>query len=129
MRSRASGAGLLRAVISLIAAAAIVLGQDLTVEWKTSLSDLERRLPGLTGAGGAGVEAWRSDAEALRSSISSSLSANSQVEIPAALPLEPSHLQLEQQLNALKAAVEEIGECFGALSRGRQHRSERDPKS
>jgi hypothetical protein len=52
----------------------------------------------------------RSDAEALRFSIASTLSssANGQAEAPEALPAQPSHTQLEQQLNSLRAAVDQV---------------------
>lgn len=54
--------------------------QDMTVEWKASLSGLERRLPGLPSEG-ATVDTWRSDAEALRSSIASAAAAYENLDI------------------------------------------------
>ena len=106
---REIGMGLVRVVVSLVATIAIALGQDMTVEWKASVSDLERRLPGLRAEGGAAVDAWRFDAEALRSSIASAASsyADGKVQLPEALPAQPSHTQLEQQLSALSAAVDQ----------------------
>src|SRR5215470_13678340 len=94
--------------LSLLAVAVLALGQDLTVEWKASLSDLERRLPGLPAEGTA-VDNWRSDAEALRSSIASAAASNaeSKLPLPDALPVQPSHSQMEQQLRALGAAVDQ----------------------
>jgi len=93
--------------LSLLAVAVLALGQDLTVEWKASLSDLERRLPGLPSEGTA-VDNWRLDAEALRSSIASAAASNaeSKLPLPDALPVQPSHSQMEQQLRALGAAVD-----------------------
>ena len=108
-RMRGIGIGLVRVMVALIAAITIALGQDMTVEWKASLLDLERRLPGLPAEGGSGVDAWRSDAEALRSSIVSAASsyADGKVQLPEALPAQPSQKQLEQQLSALSAAVDQ----------------------
>jgi len=94
--------------LSLLAVAVLALGQDLTVEWKASLSDLERRLPGLPSEGTA-VDNWRLDAEALRSSIASAAASNaeSKLPLPDALPVQPSHSQMEQQWRALGAAVDQ----------------------
>src|SRR6202049_3753756 len=81
-----------------------------TMTWKESLADLERRLPGLPAEGGTAIDAWRSDAEALRSSIVSLAASNtgSQFHLPEPLPEHPSSQALAQQLNALKSAVDEI---------------------
>ncbi|MBV8820559.1 MAG: TonB-dependent receptor, partial [Acidobacteriaceae bacterium] len=92
----------------LLAVAGTGLAQDTTVEWKATLSDLERRLAALP-AQGAAVEAWRSDAEALRSSIAAGTSSfGGDMNLPGALPAQPSHAELEQQLRALSAAVEQL---------------------
>ena len=61
----AAGA-LVRVTSVMIAVAGIGFAQDMTVEWKATVSDLERRLPALPAEGTA-VDEWRSDAEALRS--------------------------------------------------------------
>jgi iron complex outermembrane receptor protein len=100
---------LVRIVPVLIMVAATGLGQDRTVEWKATVSDLERRLPALPEQG-TPVDAWRSDAETLRSSIAASASSYStaNVQIPEALPAHPSRTELEQQLRALSAAVDQV---------------------
>ena len=54
----------------LVGAVTLVAQQDSTVQWKAALQDLEQRLTALPPAGET-VEAWRSDAEAVRSSIAS----------------------------------------------------------
>lgn len=80
-----------------------VMAQDLTVAWKAALSDLERRWSRLPPEGPT-MEAWRADAEALRSSIARS-DVDGRIELPAPLPAQPSRAQLEAQLRALSAAV------------------------
>jgi iron complex outermembrane receptor protein len=89
--------------------AACGAAQDATIEWKAALSDLERRLPALPAAGPA-VDAWRNDADNLRSSILSAAGSDStlKVELPEPLPAQPSHAQLEQQFEALNSAVEQV---------------------
>jgi hypothetical protein len=76
-------------------------------EWKASLSDLERRLPGLPSQGTA-VDNWRCDAESLRSSIASTTASNaeSKLPLPDPLPIQPSHSQMEQKLRTLSAAAD-----------------------
>lgn len=92
----------------LSAAASLAPGQDLTVDWKSAATDLERRLPALPAEGSA-VDAWHSDAEVQRSSIASATASTpeSKVQLPDALPARPSHMDLERQLNALNAAVDQ----------------------
>jgi hypothetical protein len=53
-----TGIGLVRLAALLMLAMAAAIGQDMTVEWKASLADLERRLPGLPAEGTA-VDTWR----------------------------------------------------------------------
>ncbi len=83
--------------------------QDLTVQWKTSLQDLEQRLAGLPD-GGAPAAAWSADAESVRSSLASFAAANPgmKIQVPDALPNAPSHQALTQQLAQLNAAVSEV---------------------
>ena len=83
--------------------------QHTTVEWKVSLGELEQRLIGLPSEG-APVDAWRADAEDLRSSIASFTDSHPeiQVQLPGPLPEHPSHEALAQQLDALKAAVDQV---------------------
>ncbi len=78
--------------------------------WKESVVDLERRLPGLPAGGGPVVEAWRSDAEALRSSLASyaDIHPHAKLQMPEPLPEPPSSQVLAQQLSALMSAVDEI---------------------
>jgi iron complex outermembrane receptor protein len=93
----------------LISVGPVATAQYTTVEWKATLSDLERRLPALPPEGAA-VDNWRADAEALRSSVASAVSsyASTDIHVPEALPAQPSHEQLEQQLQALSAAVDQV---------------------
>lgn len=102
-------AGIQLAALILISVVAAATPQDMTVEWKATLSDLEHRLPGLP-AQGAGMDAWRADAESLRSSIASTISsyAEGNVQLPEALPAQPSHTQMEQQFQALSTAVDQV---------------------
>ncbi len=100
---------LVRVTSVMIAVAGIGFAQDMTVEWKATVSNLERRLPALPAEGTA-VDAWRSDAEALRSSIASAWGSYSaaNVQLPDALPSQPPHARLQQQLNALSTAVDQV---------------------
>ena len=86
-----------------------VVQQDSTVGWKISLGELKQRLIGLP-AEGAPVDAWRADAEDLRSSIVSFTDAHPevQVQLPGPLPVHPAHEVLSQQLDALRAAVDQV---------------------
>jgi len=80
--------------------------QDPTVAWKTSLTDLEARLPHLSGA--ADTAGWRADAESLRASLAAfaALHPSPALIVPGPLPAEPLAPALAQQLAALRAAVE-----------------------
>ena len=83
----------LTCIVALLAGSASSLaGQDSTVAWKASLADLERRLPGLPAEEGTAIDAWRSDAEALRSSIISFTASHpdSTFPLPEPLPERPS---------------------------------------
>jgi hypothetical protein len=105
---RTLGVELSRVALILILIAPMAAGQDKTGEWKASLTDLERRLPALPSEGAA-VDSWRADAEALRSSIASTGAsyAGDNIQLPEALPTQPSRSQLEQQVRALSAAVDQ----------------------
>jgi len=104
------GVRLARVTALLMLAVMAGSAQDITVEWKASLADLERRLRALPAEGGTAVEIWRSDAEALRSSIASAAGpyAEAKAQLPKPLPAQPSHAVMEQQLDGLKAAVDEV---------------------
>ncbi len=98
------------AVCSLIGAIALLGQQDLTVQWKVSLDDLERRLTGLTVETGSTLEELRLDTESLRSSIASFASSNPdmKIQVPAALPDSSSRQDLAQQVNQLNAIVTQV---------------------
>lgn len=83
--------------------------QDSTVQWKTTLQDLERRIAALPPSGPA-VDEWRSDAEALRTSIAELAEANPAMKINVPEPLGPSpdHRALVAQVDALNAAVNQV---------------------
>jgi iron complex outermembrane receptor protein len=105
----------IRTFIFYCLAGAIVLmaQQDLTVQWKASLQDLEQRLAALPpdgGAAGTAAAAWSTDAESLRSSLASFAAANPgiKLQVPDALPNSPSHQALTQQLAQLNAAVTQV---------------------
>jgi hypothetical protein len=94
------------ALFALASAGTLMAQQDSTVQWKTSLQDLEQRLASLPSEG-APVEAWRTDAEALRSSLASFADSSPalKIQVPDALPTSPDHQALTKQLDALNAAV------------------------
>ena len=52
----------------VLAAATLWAQPDLTVQWKSSLQDLERRVAALPESGPAVAE-WRADAESVRASM------------------------------------------------------------
>jgi iron complex outermembrane receptor protein len=95
---------------SLIGAVTLVAQQDLTVQWKATLQDLEHRVAGLPTDGGSAVAAWREDAESLRAAVAAFATANPamKLEVPDALPETPSHQALTQQLDQLNAAVTQV---------------------
>ena len=84
--------------------------QDLTVEWKSTLADLEQRLRSLPPEGGPSVEAWRSDAESLRSSLAAFAVSRPEIHVPVppALSDNSPREALTPELNALTAAVDEV---------------------
>ncbi len=75
---------------TLISVLALLAQQDSTVQWKTTLQDLEHRLTALPSEG-APVEAWRSEAEALRADIVSFADSNPglKLQLPEALSRRP----------------------------------------
>ena len=87
--------------------------QDSTVQWKLSVQDLDRRLPALSPDNASDIEAWRTDAEDLRTSLASFATAHPemQIEIPEPLPEHPSTELLRPQLDKLSAAVDKIIEA------------------
>src|SRR5271165_725667 len=93
----------------LIGTVTNVAAQDSTVQWKTSLQDLEQRLAGLPSQGTL-VEAWRTDAEALRSEIASFADSTPalKIQVPEALSASPDHQALTKQWDALNAAVNQV---------------------
>jgi hypothetical protein len=86
------------------------LQSDSTVEWKLTLQDLEHRLVGLSKENPAGIEAWRTDADALRNAIASFASEHPETEIapPDRLPEKPGVEELAQQLNKLTDSVNQV---------------------
>ncbi len=94
---------------ALAGAGTLIAQQDSSVQWKTTLQDLERRLGSLPSEG-TPVEAWRTDAEALRSDIASFADANPalKIQVPDALPASPDHQALTKQLDALNAATNQV---------------------
>ena len=66
--------------------------QDSTVQWKLSVQDLDRRLAALSPDNVSDIQAWRTDAEDLRTSLASFAAAypEMQIEIPEPLPEHPS---------------------------------------
>ena len=89
---------------------ALFAQQDQTAEWKVSIGDLEKRLPGLNADAKSGIDAFRGDAETLRSSVADFAAAHPEMSlsVPAALPESPSIDTLRQQLEQISAAVDEI---------------------
>lgn len=90
-------------------AIALLGQQDLTVQWKTSLQDLEQRLAGIP-SGGTPPAGWIADEDALRGSLASFAAANPAMKIqaPPALPDSPSRQMATDQLSQLNAAVSQV---------------------
>ncbi len=99
-----------RIFLFCLSTSALLAQQDLTVQWKTSLQDLEQRLASVPPDGGAAATAWRTDAEALRASLASFAAANPslKMDVPPALPEAPTQPALTQQLAQLNAAVNQV---------------------
>lgn len=99
----------MKILFSLLIVGALFAQQDRTAEWKASVIDLERRLPLLTDATGASAEAWRADAEDLRTALAqfSESRPNLHLHVPATLGEKESLDQLSDQLKQLKAVVDE----------------------
>lgn len=98
-------------VCALLAGTAVLAQQDPTVEWKTTLTDLEHRLSALPAAPNPEAAAsWRQDEETLRASIATYASTNAalKIQVPAALAQSPSHDDMAQQLQQLNAAVTQV---------------------
>jgi iron complex outermembrane receptor protein len=95
-------------VLSLLLPATAFAQQDSTVEWRLSLQDLARRLAGVSN--GDAAEAWRADAEALRSSLAffAAGHADIRIAVPDPLPEKPSVDAFQPQLDKLTAAVDEV---------------------
>jgi iron complex outermembrane receptor protein len=94
---------MIRRLVLLLACAALAAAQESTVDWKVSLAGLEQQLPGAS-------DAWRAEAEALRSSIAAFAAEHPQYEIhvPDALVSGASGDALKTQLDALTAAVNDV---------------------
>jgi iron complex outermembrane recepter protein len=97
-------------LLCLAGATTLLAQQDLTVQWKTSLQDLEQRLAGVPTGGASAANSWRSDEESLRASLASFAASNPgmKVQVPAPLPDAPSQQALTQQLDQLNAAVSKV---------------------
>lgn len=78
--------------------------------WKATLHDLDQRLGTLSPADVTGFEAWRADAEDLRSAIMKYAETHTdvQIEIPDSLPGRPALDALKTQLDKLTTAVDGI---------------------
>lgn len=88
----------------------LALQQDSTVEWKLTLQDLGQRLIGLSKENPAGIESWRNDAEGLRGALASFASEHPemQITVPDRLLEKLDPEDMAQQLNKLKAAVDQV---------------------
>jgi iron complex outermembrane receptor protein len=97
-------------LVMLLGPAGVFGQQDSTVEWRLSLQDLDRRLAVAASASAADLSAWRSDAEALRSSLAffASTHPDMVVEIPPPLADTTSADALRRQLDRLTIAVDQI---------------------
>jgi iron complex outermembrane receptor protein len=97
-------------VLFCVTSALAVAQQDLTIQWKTSLQDLEQRLSNVPADASPAAASWRADEEALRSSIASFAAANPDMKIPVPAPLSESssHEALTHQLDELNAAVDQV---------------------
>ena len=93
----------------LLFAHTLIAQQDTTVEWKSSLTDLEQRLAGLPPEGGPAAESWRDDAEALRISIATFAASHPEMRLDPPRPLAEGSPReaFTQQLDQLTAVVDE----------------------
>jgi iron complex outermembrane recepter protein len=84
--------------------------QDSTVEWRVTLQELETRLADLSAGSTSAIQAWRTEAEDLRSALAvySARHQEMQISIPDALPAAPGIDALRAQLDKLNAAVDEV---------------------
>jgi iron complex outermembrane receptor protein len=94
----------------MVSAISVFAQQDSTVEWKASLQDLEHRLPANSGGSSSAVEAWRANAEELRSSLAAfaAVHPEMQIEVPEPLAENAAVDALKQQLEKLTAAVDQV---------------------
>src|SRR5262249_26458214 len=96
-------------LLTLVVASSIVAiaQQDSTVEWRLSLQDLDRRLSTVS-SDAAPMEAWRTDAEALRASLVffTVTHADIHVDVPPPLSEQATGEALRTQLDKLNAAVD-----------------------
>jgi len=105
--------GIVLAALILLMGSSVVQAQAVqqhsTVAWKVLLGQLQQRLTGLPSEGEA-VDAWRNDAEDLRSSVAAYVYSHSEVrvQIPEPLPEHPSHGALVEQMDALKTVVDQV---------------------
>jgi iron complex outermembrane recepter protein len=96
-------------LFSLAAGTALFAQQDLTVQWKLALQDLEQRLTGLPESGSA-ADSWRGDVESLRASVASFAAANPgmKIQTPDALSASANHQAMAQELSQLSDAVSQV---------------------
>jgi len=94
----------------LIAPFSALAQQDSTVEWKTSLQNLEHRLAGLSNENAAAVQDWRAEAEDLRASLASFAISHPAIalDVPKPLPENPSVEILKQQFDKLTPCVDQV---------------------
>jgi iron complex outermembrane receptor protein len=99
-------------VAALLCAAAGSLSaqEDMTGEWRASLTDMERRIETVATEGGTAAETWRDDAEKLRLSLASFAAAHPEMSlaIPEALPPNSTPGSLHEQLDRLRSVVDEV---------------------
>jgi iron complex outermembrane receptor protein len=93
-----------------LSCALLVFGrQNDTVQWKTSLQDLEQRLTNLS-AGSEASKEWNADAETLRSSLVAFAATHPAISlhVPNALADNAAPPLQHTQLNALATAIDEV---------------------
>jgi iron complex outermembrane receptor protein len=106
---KAANRALIAALLSL-AISTLAGQQDVTAEWKGALQDLQQRIASGSRGSGPVSDLLRADAEALRLSLASFAVSHPEVSVhvPEPLPERPSQQDLRQQLDQLKAAVDEV---------------------
>jgi iron complex outermembrane recepter protein len=97
-------------LLTLVVPLSAFAQQDSTIEWRVTLQDLASRLADLSAGNTSGIQAWRTEAEELRSAVAIFAAGHQEMQIaaPDALPAAPSIDALRPQMDKLNAVVDEV---------------------